>query len=108
MTKVRVTTGLSESDVTDAKVFMRTLTDALNCAEEIASKEAARAHYKDQVRILMRGIRFNKMVIDRSGEVVCSQDPSVVAVYNLMRLSQSVVRRYGLQTSNFSSLKDVE
>ena len=47
MTKVRVTTGLSESDVTDAKVFMRTLTDALNCAEEIACKEAARAHYKD-------------------------------------------------------------
>ena len=47
MTKVRVSTGLSESDVTDAKVFMRTLTDALNCAEEIASKEAARAHYKD-------------------------------------------------------------
>ena len=47
MTKVRTTSGLSESDITDAKIFMRTFTDALNCAEEIASKEAARAHYKD-------------------------------------------------------------
>ena len=72
MTKVRPSSGLSDSDVNDARVFMRTFTDALNCAEEIASKEAARAHYKDQVRILMRGIRFNKMVVDREGEVVCS------------------------------------
>mgnify|MGYP001359759323 CR=1 FL=1 len=72
MTKVRPSTGLSDSDVTDARIFMRTFTDALNCAQEIANKEAARAHYKDQVRILMRGIRFNKMVVDRDGEVVCS------------------------------------
>ena len=32
----------------------------------------------------------------------------MVSGYNIMRFSQSVVRRYGLQTSNFSSLKDVE
>ncbi len=97
MTKLRASSGLSESDVTDAKVFMRTFTDALNCAQEIATKEAARAHYKDQVRILMRGIRYNKLVVDRNGEVVCSQEPTLVSVYNLMRFSQSVAQRYGLQ-----------
>jgi hypothetical protein len=43
----RPSSGLTYSDVYDARVFMRTLEDAISCAEDIAAKEAARAHFKN-------------------------------------------------------------
>lgn len=51
---------------------MRTFVDALSCAEDIAQKDASRAHYKDQIKILMRNIRWGKMLVDSDGEVLCS------------------------------------
>lgn len=45
--KARQSSGLTEQDICDTKVFMRTFKDALSCAEDIAQKEASRAHYKD-------------------------------------------------------------
>lgn len=42
----RKSSGLSDQEVMDAKVFMRTLNDALDCAEDIAQTEASKAHYK--------------------------------------------------------------
>jgi len=72
MSRARQSTGLSDEDIINSKVFMRTFVDALSCAEDIAQKDASRAHYKDQIKILMRNIRWGKIIVDNDGEVLCS------------------------------------
>lgn len=69
---------------------MRTLQDAISCAEDIATKEAGRAHYKNYVRVLSNNLKFNRFMIDNLGETVSSLDPNAANIYNLMRFSQSV------------------
>jgi hypothetical protein len=66
---------------------MRTLQDAISCAEDIATKEAGRAHYKNYVRVLTQNLKFNRFMVDHLGETVSSIDPASVNVYNLMRFS---------------------
>jgi hypothetical protein len=68
----RRTSGLSEKDSLDAKVFMRTFNDALGCAKDIAEREAGRAHYKDYVRLLVKASRESRIVLDTNGDLVSS------------------------------------
>jgi hypothetical protein len=68
----RKTSGLSEKDTLDAKVFMRTFNDALGCAKDIAEREAGRAHYKDYVRLLVKASRNERLVLDSDGELVAA------------------------------------
>lgn len=67
MSKARPSTGLSDEDIINSKVFIRTFVDALSCAEDIAQKEASRAHYKDQVKIMMRNLRWGRILVDSDG-----------------------------------------
>ena len=49
--KPRPSSGLANDDIIDMKVFLRTVEDALSCAD-IALKEAGQAHYKDYIHVL--------------------------------------------------------
>ena len=40
---------MSKEDLLDTKIYMRTFTDALQCAKDIAEREASKAHYKHYV-----------------------------------------------------------
>ena len=104
---VRATSGLTDQDVVDTKVFLRTINDAMICAQDIAQMEAGRAHYRDYVRLLTRGLRTNKLMVDDKGEVV-SGDSGVSSIYNLMRFSNAVSRRYGLHAENISSKDELD
>jgi len=87
---------------------MRTLQDAISCAEDIATKEAGRAHYKNYIRILSSNLKHNRFMIDNLGETVSSNDVQAANIYNLMRFSQSIVQRYGLTSSAIKSKADLE
>jgi hypothetical protein len=56
----------------------------------------------------MRNIRWGRILVDSDGEVLCSQDPAGISVYRLMKFSQKVAQRYGLNSSNINSLKDLD
>ena len=44
---------------------MRTFTDALECAKDIAEREAAKAHYKDYVKDLTTSMKTASMVVNK-------------------------------------------
>lgn len=48
------------------------------------------------------------MLVDSDGEVLCSQDPSGASVYKIMKFSQKVAQRYGLNSSKINSMQDLE
>lgn len=48
------------------------------------------------------------MLVDKDGEVLCSQDPSGASVYKIMKFSQKVAQRYGLNSSKINSMQDLE
>ena len=62
--QARNTSGMSNDDLLQTKIYMRTFTDALECAKDIAEKEAAKAHYKDYVKDLTTSLKTTPMVVD--------------------------------------------
>ena len=62
--QARSTSGLSDEDIVQTKIYMRTLTDALQCAQDVAEREAARTHYKDYVRTLVNSLKVQPLLID--------------------------------------------
>lgn len=60
------------------------------------------------MQILLRAIRYNKMIVDLNGAVVCSPEVGGTTVYKLLKFSQQVASRYGLSSSKIASLKDLE
>ena len=48
------------------------------------------------------------MIVDNDGEVLCSQDPTGASVYKIMKFSQKVAQRYGLNSNKINSMQDLE
>ena len=82
--EARNSSGLNGDDVLATKIYMRTLTDALNCASDIAVREAAKNHFKDNVKTLIDSMKTAPMVVDRSGAVVSATNHEPLTVYRLM------------------------
>ena len=86
-TKTRPSSGFTENDVKDTQIFMRTFVDALQCADDIAHKEAARTHYKNQIKIIVQAAHKGRLMLDNRGEVFASDDLPAINLYNLMKFS---------------------
>ena len=62
--------GMKGEDLLATKIYMRTLTDALTCANDIAVREAAKVHFKEYVKTLIDSMKTAPMVVDKDGSVV--------------------------------------
>ena len=78
---------LPDSDILNAKIFLRTYNDAIDCAQQIASRESQRDHYKSYVKTLLRSLREDKLMIDKTGAVIVAEDPQVANIYSLLQFS---------------------
>ena len=67
---VKPQSGFKESDVFDIKVFLRTYNDAVECAEAIAKRESQRDHYKSYMKVLIRGIKEDKVTYQIFTEII--------------------------------------
>ena len=67
---VKKQSGLSDLDLYNAKVFLRSFNDALDCVKDNAMRQTAQAHYKDYISTLMRAMRQNRIMIDKNDNVV--------------------------------------
>ena len=105
----RRTSGLTEQDSFDAKVFLRSFNDALSCAQEIAEREAARAQYKEYVRALITATKFDQQIaIDQEGRVVAAKNAQVASVYEVIKFTQAIVTRYGLGKGRYDSYAELD
>ena len=48
---------MSDKDLLETKIYMRTITDALTCANDIAVREVAKVQFKDYVKILIDSMK---------------------------------------------------
>ena len=106
--QARNSSGLSNEDLLSTKIYMRTLTDALQCAHDIAEREAAKAHYKEYVRTLVNSMKQAPMLVDTTGKPLCATDPRPLTIYKLMNFSQEVTDRYGLSSEGIKDAKDLD
>ena len=73
MSSARKTSGLTDQDSFDARVFLRSLNDAMYCAQEIAQREVGVAHYKEYMRAIIKATKYSQLfLIDKDGEVCYS------------------------------------
>ena len=105
--ETRKTSGLVGDDLMAAKIYMRTLTDALTCANDIAVREAAKVHFKDYVKTLVDSMKTAPMVVDKNGAVVSATNHEPLTVYRLMTFSQEIVSRYGLSSESIKDANDL-
>ena len=61
---VRKESGLIDNDLFEAKVFLRSLNDAFDCAKDNSMKQTAKIHFKDYMRTLMRAMKTNRIMLD--------------------------------------------
>ena len=54
--KVKGDSGLSDADVFDIKVLMRSYTDAVRCTQEIAQKDTSTNHYKEYLKSIFNAV----------------------------------------------------
>ena len=106
--QTRRTSGMSEEDLLATKIYMRTLTDALRCASDIAEQEAAKIHYKDYVKLLIDSMKATPMVLDKFGNVLSATNSQSLMVFKMMNFSQEVSRRYGLSSENIKDATDLD
>ena len=103
----RKTSGLTEQDCLDAKVFLRTFNDALCCAQSIAERESARAQYKEYVKSMLQSSRENQLIVDSKGDMISGGNAQAVHVYRVMKHTQKVAIRYGLNSCKVDSKKEL-
>mmetsp|Transcript_19851 Transcript_19851/g.24542 ORF Transcript_19851/g.24542 Transcript_19851/m.24542 type:complete len:96 (-) Transcript_19851:264-551(-) len=94
--QARSSSGVSEDDLLATKIYMRTLADALSCANDIAEREAAKKHYKEYVKTLIDSMKAAPMIVDKEGSVISATNSRSLMVYKLMSFSKQIVSRYGL------------
>ena len=78
--QARTTTGMSEDDVKNVKVYMRTFKDAIDCARDIADRESARTQYKHYVKMMLKK-GGPHIVLDKDNNVVAARDNSLYRVF---------------------------
>ena len=49
--------GLSNVDVCNIKIFMRSYNDAIRCSQEIAQKDTSVDHYKNYLKLLVNAYK---------------------------------------------------
>jgi hypothetical protein len=49
------------SDIMNVKVFLRTYNDAIDCAQQIASRESSRDHYKSYIKTLITALKKDQV-----------------------------------------------
>jgi len=52
---------LLASDIMNLKVFLRTYNDAIDCAQQIASRESSRDHYKSYIKTLITALKKDQV-----------------------------------------------
>ena len=68
--KLKRETGLADDDVQAARIFMRSLNQAIRCTEEIAQRDYSTDHYKDYMKVLMRSLQAKNLFVDKDQKVV--------------------------------------
>ena len=106
--QVRATSGLTKEDLLATKIYMRTFTDALQCAEDIAEREAAKAQYKEYVTRLIGAMRSDSIVVDQNAEVVAATNIRALDTFKLMRFTAEVAQRYGLSSEAIKDASDLD
>ena len=87
----RRTSGLSDEDLLQTKIYMRTLTDALQCSQDMAEREAARFHYKDYVSTLVYSLKKRPLLIDCDGTIMAYQnDQRENKIFKIMNFTHNV------------------
>jgi hypothetical protein len=87
-----------EEDVRGIKVFMRSFNDAIYCSKEIAEKDTSTDHYKNYIKVLVSGLRYNKVLIDSESRVMASKDEPTAQTFGLMKFAQTKHQQYGLDS----------
>ena len=59
----RKTSGFQDQDIFNVKVFLRSYNDAIECAKQMATREAASDHYKDYIKTLIQALKDDKVKI---------------------------------------------
>ena len=57
---------------------------------------------------MLAAYKHQRLLVDAQGELLASKDPHALTNFKLMKFSQQVANRYGLQSNRVSSLKDFE
>ena len=87
---------------------MRTFTDALACAQDVAEKDAARTHYKDYVSTLIDSLRKSPMILDNDGKIVSARGMKEKKIYGYMTFTHDIVQRYGLISEGVKDGNDLD
>ena len=75
---------------------MRTYNDAIRCSQEIAQKDTAVDHYKNYIKVLVRSLKVNSMMIDSRGKVLSTTEPASGQTFSLLKFAQSKHTQYRL------------
>ena len=86
----RRSSGLTEQDLHEAKVYLRTFNDACICVDDIAQREAAKAHYKDYIKQLIDGLKFRHTVLDNQGSLVSVSNQRTASIFKLMTFTNDI------------------
>lgn len=85
--KILPQTGLSNNEVHDIKVFMKSYNDAINCSKEIAQKDTSTDHYKNYIKLIISSVKQNNILIDSDFKIFGSQSPET-STYAIMKFAQ--------------------
>ena len=48
---------MTEADLFDAKIYLRSINDAAECVDHILEREVARSHYRWHIKLLSDGLK---------------------------------------------------
>ena len=106
--KARRTSGFTEKDMFETKVYLRSFNEAVDCLDDISHREAAKVHYKSYIKQLVDGACKSHIMLDKEGAIVAAQNMHTANVFRLMVHSRDVVQRYGLNLESMKDKKDFE
>ena len=105
--QARATSGLTEEDIKQTKIYMRTFNDAVNCTKDIAQKEAAKAHYKHYVKLMLDN-QGPHLILDKDKNVVSTSNMEVYQVFRQATFCREVADRYGLAKETIKDRADLD
>ena len=103
----RKTSGMSDEDLRQTKIYMRTFQDAICCAKDIAERESARSHYKHYIKVMLQP-NGPYLLLDKDINVVSTKNLDVYRIYRQAMFSKEVADRYGLAQETIQDRKELD
>ena len=104
----RRTSGFTQKEMFETKVYLRSFNEAVDCLDDIAHRESAKAHYKSYIKQLVDGACKSHLMLDKESGIVAAQNLHTANIFRLMVHSRDIVQRYGLNLESMKDKKDFE